>query len=122
MGFTLEKQAATPNGSLMAKQISQWIDAQIDRERTRLKSQKTIPKLLVLGSGDSGKTTLLKQMNILYGNGFTASEMEEFRRQAIDNILDSIKKLCLICHKNKWVIYCSGYVQAFNPGTSHGCC
>ncbi|KAJ3313419.1 Guanine nucleotide-binding protein G(t) subunit alpha-3 [Boothiomyces sp. JEL0838] len=45
------------------------------------------PKLLILGSSDSGKSTLLKQMKIMHGNGFTDEEKKQAAQGIRDNIL-----------------------------------
>ena len=51
-------------------------------------------KLLLLGAGESGKSTIFKQMKILYGAGFTPQELEECRLHIHSNIIDGITALC----------------------------
>ena len=36
-------------------------------------------KVLLLGSGESGKSTIVKQMKILHSDGYTQDELEEYR-------------------------------------------
>nr|XP_023018195.1 guanine nucleotide-binding protein G(f) subunit alpha [Leptinotarsa decemlineata] len=47
-------------------------------------------KLLLLGTGESGKTTIIKQMKILHINGFSESEKKEKIVQIKQNIHESI--------------------------------
>jgi polynucleotide 5'-kinase involved in rRNA processing len=59
------------------KQHSKQIDQYLKNEKLKFERLQHEPKLLILGSSDSGKSTLLKQLKILYGNGFTKQEVEE---------------------------------------------
>lgn len=52
-------------------------------------SQKV--KLLLLGAGESGKSTVLKQMKLLYGEGFRNKETEV--KSVLTNILSNMKIL-----------------------------
>ena len=61
-----------------------------------LKNEKKIyeeylaePKLLILGSSDCGKSTLLKQMKILHGKGFNNGEKEKALIAIRQTIIDS---------------------------------
>ncbi|KAL2916670.1 hypothetical protein HK105_203784 [Polyrhizophydium stewartii] len=75
---------------LAPRQRSNEIDAQIAADKIvwdRIRSQ---PRILVLGSGDSGKSTFLKQLKILHGGGFSDDERRAFRVQIIGNIVDAI--------------------------------
>ncbi|XP_007060871.2 guanine nucleotide-binding protein G(t) subunit alpha-3 [Chelonia mydas] len=47
-------------------------------------------KLLLLGAGESGKSTIVKQMKIIHKDGFTDQECMEFRSVIYSNILQSI--------------------------------
>ncbi|RZC43030.1 G-alpha and/or Arf domain containing protein [Asbolus verrucosus] len=47
-------------------------------------------KLLLLGTGESGKTTIIKQMKILHINGFSEQEKKEKIRSIKQNIHESI--------------------------------
>ncbi|KAG0150528.1 hypothetical protein CROQUDRAFT_652116 [Cronartium quercuum f. sp. fusiforme G11] len=65
----------------------------IDREleKDRIQRRKDV-KILLLGAGESGKTTVLKQMQLLHGDGgFTASQTEHFRQQIFLNLHASMK-------------------------------
>lgn len=58
------------------------------------KEQKKL-KILLLGAGESGKTTLFKQMKLLFGvaKQFTASEKDSFRKIISKNILEDILRM-----------------------------
>ncbi|CAM5085713.1 unnamed protein product, partial [Eretmochelys imbricata] len=47
-------------------------------------------KLLLLVAGESGKSTIVKQMKIIHKDGFTDQECMEFRSVIFSNILQSI--------------------------------
>ncbi|XP_067420102.1 guanine nucleotide-binding protein G(t) subunit alpha-3 [Emydura macquarii macquarii] len=47
-------------------------------------------KLLLLGAGESGKSTIVKQMKIIHKAGFSDQECMEFRSVIYSNILQSI--------------------------------
>ncbi|KFY71841.1 hypothetical protein V499_07987 [Pseudogymnoascus sp. VKM F-103] len=48
-------------------------------------------KLLLLGAGESGKSTVLKQMRLIYSQGFSKSEKEEWRAIIFNNILTAFR-------------------------------
>lgn len=50
-------------------------------------------KLLLLGAGESGKSTVFKQIRIINSNGYSESELKQFRYIIHRNMLDSIKVL-----------------------------
>ena len=59
------------NGSKVNKEeekVSAEIDTMIEREKATPNNEV---KLLLLGSGESGKSTVAKQMKIIYMNGYT---------------------------------------------------
>ncbi|KAJ5071897.1 guanine nucleotide-binding protein g(o) subunit alpha [Anaeramoeba ignava] len=57
------------------------------------KSLKNNVCLLILGAGDSGKTTLLKQLNILFKKGFTNQDYDLYKEIIRSNIIIYIKTL-----------------------------
>ncbi|KAI9349777.1 guanine nucleotide binding protein, alpha subunit [Obelidium mucronatum] len=50
-------------------------------------------KLLLLGAGDTGKSTVLKQFRLIYGVGFTEQEKALYRSAIILNIINSTTTL-----------------------------
>ncbi|KAF7488704.1 Guanine nucleotide-binding protein G(o) subunit alpha [Sarcoptes scabiei] len=50
-----------------------------------------IIKILILGTGESGKSTLVKQLKIIHQDGYTVDEMLEFRPIILDNLVSSMK-------------------------------
>ena len=91
----------------MEKKISKQMDTQQEERHNKLIEQQMAKeleadmntiKLLLLGAGDSGKTTLRKQMRNLFGNGFTKEMREEFvpvilnlLTSGFEDILDAMK-------------------------------
>ncbi len=51
-------------------------------------------KLLLLGAGESGKSTIAKQMKIIHLRGFTEAERLAMREVIFSNIVLAIKTLC----------------------------
>uniref|UniRef100_A0A914VYW6 Uncharacterized protein n=1 Tax=Plectus sambesii TaxID=2011161 RepID=A0A914VYW6_9BILA len=70
-------------------QVQMQISKKIDRE-LRVTPEKLTQKLLLLGPGESGKSTILKQMQILHSNGFTDMEIEERRNIVYSNTITSM--------------------------------
>ncbi|ORZ25755.1 guanine nucleotide-binding protein subunit alpha [Absidia repens] len=73
---------------LEEKQRNDAIENQLKRDRANLKSET---KLLLLGAGESGKSTLLKQMKLLHDGGYTPEERESFKEVIFSNTIQSMK-------------------------------
>lgn len=54
-------------------------------------------RLLLLGAGESGKSTVFKQMKILYGKGFAGADLERWRAAVFQNTISSMKAVCQAC-------------------------
>jgi len=52
-------------------------------------------KLLLLGAGESGKSTIFKQMKILYGAGFSKEELEAYQPTIYSNTIVAMKQILL---------------------------
>ena len=55
-----------------------------------LRASKDV-KLLLLGAGESGKSTIVKQMKIIHDNGFSSEERTQFKAVVYNNIIQSIQ-------------------------------
>ncbi|CAJ0643303.1 10691_t:CDS:2, partial [Entrophospora sp. SA101] len=64
------------------------ITKQLKQDEKRLKTEV---KLLLLGAGESGKSTILKQMKLIHAAGFNPAEIETFRSIVFLNIMQSMK-------------------------------
>ncbi|KAG8222920.1 hypothetical protein J437_LFUL000214 [Ladona fulva] len=51
-------------------------------------------KILLLGAGEAGKTTIIKQMKILHIKGFTDKERQDKVKEVLANIHEAIACLC----------------------------
>lgn len=74
-------------GNEMNRTRDKEIEAQLKKEKKDLES--TV-KILVLGAGESGKSTLVKQMKIIHGDGYSSSELEDMGVSILENIRDSL--------------------------------
>ncbi|MPC11102.1 Guanine nucleotide-binding protein subunit alpha-13 [Portunus trituberculatus] len=77
-------------GQMDQHRRSQEIDKVLQKERERLRRQV---KLLLLGAGESGKSTFLKQMRIIHGYRFGHEEIDEYRETIYKNIVMGMKVL-----------------------------
>jgi G-protein alpha subunit len=58
------------------------------------------------GPGESGKSTLFKQMKVLYGVGFTAEEIANFTLVVHHNIISAMRALVQACEDFDHEIQC----------------
>ncbi|CAO4376035.1 unnamed protein product [Caenorhabditis nigoni] len=70
-----------------AKKRSQLIDAQIRLEHDQCGTEV---KLLLLGAGESGKSTIVRQMRILHVIGFSKQEKLAYRAVIYSNMIQSM--------------------------------
>ncbi|KAF9405047.1 guanine nucleotide-binding protein subunit alpha, partial [Podila epigama] len=75
-----------------AKAISDAIDRSIKADKERRDKEGGI-KLLILGPSETGKTTVLKQLKLLYGREGLAVERETYRRVVQLNAMKAIQAL-----------------------------
>lgn len=61
-----------------------------DLKETKAKLDSQV-KVLLLGSGDSGKSTILKQMRLIHKVPFTSQELEFYRQLVFNNITHGLR-------------------------------
>lgn len=76
---------------------NQEINAQIKEDEKR-KKQATILKILLLGTSESGKSTVLKQFRLIYVAKFSDNERQAMRHTVHSNILSAISSLIRMHH------------------------
>lgn len=73
------------------KRKSKALEEQIDKQ-ARQDAEKI--KLLLLGAGESGKSTIFKQMKLIYGEQYSEAERKQQLPTIYSNILLAMKVLC----------------------------
>ncbi|XP_016410393.1 guanine nucleotide-binding protein G(olf) subunit alpha-like isoform X2 [Sinocyclocheilus rhinocerous] len=69
------------------REANKKIEKQLQKER---QAYKATHRLLLLGAGESGKSTIVKQMRILHVNGFNAEEKKQKILDIRKNVKDAI--------------------------------
>ncbi|KAH7341031.1 guanine nucleotide binding protein, alpha subunit [Rhizoctonia solani] len=79
----------------LAKKRSELIDEEIKRDRqARLQSEAAQRKLLLLvGQAESGKTTTLKQFQLLQSKSAFSAQLQSYRALIYLNILNSVRRI-----------------------------
>jgi hypothetical protein len=72
----------------------------LQRDRDNRGGEKI--KLLLLGTGESGKSTIFKQYRILYGSPKTDEDLRFYGVIVRSNIINAIRKLCLLIRTLEW--------------------
>ncbi|EFP11259.1 hypothetical protein GCK72_017724 [Caenorhabditis remanei] len=75
------------------------IEKQLNADK---RAGSSIVKLLLLGAGECGKSTVLKQMQILHSNGFTEEEVNEKRAIVYNN---TVSAMCTILRAMDGVLH-----------------
>ena len=74
-----------------SKEIEKYL--KVEKKKFVLEQQE--PKLLILGTSDSGKTTLLKQLKIIHGGGIPKAELEKAKYDIYKAINDTARAILL---------------------------
>lgn len=72
------------------------IEAQLKRDKSKIVQEI---RLLLLGAGESGKSTIAKQMKIIHLDGFDDEERAQWRSTIHQNVFAAIKALVAACEK-----------------------
>ncbi|KAI8640024.1 heterotrimeric G-protein alpha subunit, GPA3-like protein [Parasitella parasitica] len=72
------------------------IDRSIEEESRKLQREF---KILLLGSGESGKSTIFKQMKIIHQNGYTKDELLNWRVTVYRNLIHSAQAIVKALHQ-----------------------
>lgn len=75
--------------------LDKAVNRQLDKAQQKdAQKDKVVKKLLLLGAGESGKSTLFKQMITIYGNGFSQEECKTYCSVIYTNIIACMRALC----------------------------
>ena len=82
---------APPQAAAAAQSDSRSIDNQLERMK---QEEEGKIKMLLLGAGESGKSTIFKQMRLLYGTERSDDDLRMYGVVARSNIVVAVRKLC----------------------------
>lgn len=72
------------------KRINQEIERQLRRDKRDARREL---KLLLLGTGESGKSTFIKQMRIIHGSGYSDEDKRSFIKLVYQNIFMAMQSM-----------------------------
>jgi guanine nucleotide-binding protein G(q) subunit alpha len=72
------------------KRINQEIERQLRRDKRDARREL---KLLLLGTGESGKSTFIKQMKIIHGSGYSEEDKRNFIKLVYQNIFMAMQAM-----------------------------
>uniref|UniRef100_A0A8C7D932 Guanine nucleotide-binding protein subunit alpha n=1 Tax=Oncorhynchus kisutch TaxID=8019 RepID=A0A8C7D932_ONCKI len=73
-----------------ARRINDEIERQLRRDK---KDSRREFKLLLLGTGESGKSTFIKQMRIIHGTGYSEEDKRGFTKLVYGNIVIAVQQM-----------------------------
>ncbi|MES1908895.1 MAG: hypothetical protein MHM6MM_001737 [Cercozoa sp. M6MM] len=92
MGLTLSREERERRRR--EKRISKAIESQ---NKADLNAERSFKKFLLLGAGESGKSTLFKQMVQLYGKGYSENDRKLVKKTVYANVIAAMTTLIEQC-------------------------
>ncbi|WWD18962.1 hypothetical protein CI109_103419 [Kwoniella shandongensis] len=86
MGACVSSPSEDPAADMRSKEI----DRALKEDEKRLAKEV---KLLLLGAGASGKSTILKQMRLIHDKAFQPDEIEDYRKITFSNIVGGMRSI-----------------------------
>ncbi|KAK1288497.1 Guanine nucleotide-binding protein alpha-1 subunit [Acorus calamus] len=90
MGLLCSRQRSVNEADNQENVQAAEIERRIAQE---VKAEKHIQKLLLLGAGESGKSTIFKQIKLLFQTGFDEAELKSYASVIHANVYQTIKLL-----------------------------
>jgi len=78
------------------RERNKQIEHQLSKDRKKMRAEV---KILLLGAGESGKSTIVKQMRIIHLEGFSEEERLSFKEIIYFNVLKQMRALVVACQK-----------------------
>ncbi|KAI8321620.1 G-protein complex alpha subunit GpaA/FadA [Martensiomyces pterosporus] len=72
------------------KRANDEIENQLRKDRMNMRNEV---KMLLLGAGESGKSTIIKQMKLIHDGGYSREERESFKEVIFSNTIQSMRVL-----------------------------
>jgi guanine nucleotide-binding protein G(q) subunit alpha len=72
------------------KRINQEIEKQLKNDKRNARKEL---KLLLLGCGESGKSTFIKQMRIIHGSGYSDEDKKGFAKLIFQNVFMAMQSM-----------------------------
>ncbi|KAJ2617069.1 guanine nucleotide-binding protein subunit alpha [Coemansia sp. RSA 1365] len=72
------------------KRANDEIENQLRKDRMNMRNEV---KMLLLGAGESGKSTIIKQMKLIHDGGYSHEERESFKEVIFSNTIQSMRVL-----------------------------
>jgi len=88
-----------------------------DSMKKEAKKNASVVRLLLLGAGESGKSTISKQMKIIHLKGFTDQEKESYKEIVYSNIVSSVKVLSEAARRFGCSFVCWGCFWLYPPSS-----
>ena len=86
--------------SCMKHTSAKMLTAKINKELSiSARESEKVVKILVLGAGESGKSTIVKQMKIIHGDGYSIDELNNFKTVIHSNLLTSMIEVINVTEK-----------------------
>jgi hypothetical protein len=102
MGLKFWKKFKSSTHENFANVKSKKIEQELEKEQQTM--NKTI-KLLMLGAGESGKSTIIKQMRIIHANGYTPENCGKYLPVILSNMMSyMITIIKVFCNKLKSIL------------------
>ena len=80
--------ASQNSGSSVERQLTSVINRELNKDKSHLSKHK---KILFLGSGGCGKSTVFKQLRQIHGDGFSNKDKKEFIKHIHSQIFNQMK-------------------------------
>lgn len=79
--------------------VNRLIEDQMSED---MQESEQVVKLLLLGSGESGKSTIFKQLTLVYGEGFSDVDRSAYKEIIFQNVIANMKVLCQELDNAEW--------------------